>query len=175
MRFTDFTTGDAGIPPPLKLGIVGLGPLGALLAGRFARAGHLVFVHTYGRFPDQLMGIRATFCTRPRGVAERADIIFVAEPEAWPGDTGVMAGLSAGKTVICVGEPDARGARGGMAEGGTAEALRALGCDCLDLRMPRGEDGLATLASYAVGGPQPAWQRLRPLFERRLGVSTLHS
>jgi 2-hydroxy-3-oxopropionate reductase len=172
--------GDEGIlgrpGGSLRVGIVGLATVGALLAVRFARAGHLLFVYTHRRFPDHLTGLRATLCTRPRGVAERADIVFVAlrgAPEqaaCLDGATGVAAGWSKGKAVVCVDAGDGSGTEA------IAGALRGIGCDCLELSVPAGEAGLAELVSrVAAGGTHPLWSRLRPLFDRTAADAALHA
>jgi 2-hydroxy-3-oxopropionate reductase len=160
----------------LRVGIVGLATVGAPLASRLVRAGHLLFLYAHRRFPDHLVGVRATLCTRPRGVAERADIVFVAlrgAPElaaCLDGPTGVAAGWSKGKAVVCVDAGEGSGTEA------MAGALRGTGCDCLQLSVPAGEAGLADLVSRAAaGGTHPLWSRLQPLFDRTAADAALHA
>ncbi|MDP1566380.1 MAG: NAD(P)-binding domain-containing protein, partial [Polaromonas sp.] len=90
----------------LKLGFIGLGIMGAPMAMHLLQAGHMLFVNTLGKVPQELADSGATLCTTARGVAERADIIFVMVPDTPDveavlfGNEGVAAGLSKGKTVV---------------------------------------------------------------------------
>ena len=61
----------------LKLGFIGLGIMGAPMAGHLLKAGHTLFVHTRSKVPPELVDGGATICTSAQGVAERADIIFL--------------------------------------------------------------------------------------------------
>ena len=64
-------------PSPLKLGFIGLGIMGAPMCANLIKAGHQLFVHTRGKVPEAIADSSATQCTTARGVAQRADIIFV--------------------------------------------------------------------------------------------------
>ena len=47
----------------LKLGFVGLGIMGAPMAGHLLAAGHQLFVNTLGKIPAQIAESSATQCT----------------------------------------------------------------------------------------------------------------
>ena len=66
---------------PLKLGFIGLGIMGAPMCNHLIAAGHQLFVNTRGKMPANIAESSATQCTTVRGVAERADIIFVMVPD----------------------------------------------------------------------------------------------
>ena len=66
---------------PLKLGFVGLGIMGAPMCGHLIKAGHQLFVHTRSKVPAEIAESSATQCTTPKGVAERADIVFTMVPD----------------------------------------------------------------------------------------------
>jgi 2-hydroxy-3-oxopropionate reductase len=151
---------------PLKLGFIGLGPMGAHMAGHLIKAGHQLFVYTLGKVPPLVADSSATFCTRARGVAERADIVFITVPDA-PGvenalvnENGVAAGLSKGKIVVdmCSISP--------IASKAFAQKINAIGCEYLDAPVSGGEVGArnATL-SIMVRGPQATFEKIKPLFE----------
>jgi 2-hydroxy-3-oxopropionate reductase len=76
------------------------------------------------------------------------------------GETGVASGLSAGKTVVDMSSISP------IATKDFAQRIGTLGCDYLDAPVSGGEVGAtnATL-SIMVGGPQVAFDRIRPLFE----------
>src|SRR5437899_4100011 len=91
---------------PLKIGFIGLGIMGAPMAGHLINAGHQLFVFKRGKLPESIANSRATQCTNAQGVAERADIIITMVPDTPDveavlfGDKGVAAGLSKGKVVV---------------------------------------------------------------------------
>ena len=150
---------------PLRLGFIGLGIMGAPMAGHLVAAGHTVFVHTRGRVPPAIAESRATLCTTACGVAERADIVFTMVPDTPDveavlfGPHGVAAGLGTGKTVVDMSSVSP------IATKDFAQRIAALGCDYLDAPVSGGEVGAknATL-SIMVGGSEAAFERVRPLF-----------
>jgi 2-hydroxy-3-oxopropionate reductase len=150
----------------LKIGFIGLGTMGAPMAGHLIKAGHQLFVHTIGNVPAPVAGSSATVCTTSRGVAERADIVFTMVPDTPDVETvlfaenGVAAGLSKGKIVVDMSSISP------IATKAFAQKINAIGCDYLDAPVSGGEVGAknATL-SIMVGGPQATFDRVRPLFE----------
>lgn len=150
---------------PLRLGFIGLGIMGAPMAGHLVAAGHTVFVHTRGRVPPTIADSRATLCTTACGVAERADIVFTMVPDTPDveavlfGPHGVAADLGTGKTVVDMSSISP------IATKDFAQRIAALGCDYLDAPVSGGEVGAknATL-SIMVGGTEAAFERVRPLF-----------
>jgi 2-hydroxy-3-oxopropionate reductase len=90
----------------LKLGFVGLGIMGAPMAGQLVKAGHEVFITTRSKVPQELASSSAVQCASPSEVAQKADIIFIMVPDTPDvekvlfGDKGVAAGLSKGKVVV---------------------------------------------------------------------------
>jgi 2-hydroxy-3-oxopropionate reductase len=151
---------------PLKIGFVGLGIMGAPMAGHLIKAGHQLFVFTLGKTPDSIVASNATQCTSARGVAERADIVIIMVPDtpdveaALFSESGIAAGLSKGKIVVDMSSISP------IATKAFAQKINALGCDYLDAPVSGGEVGAknATL-SIMVGGPDNTFERVKPLFE----------
>jgi len=151
---------------PLKIGFIGLGIMGAPMAGHLIAAGHQLFVYTHGRVPNAIAESSATQCTNASEVAKRADIVFLMVPDtpdveaALFGERGVAAGLNGGKTVVDMSSISP------IATKSFAQKIRALGCDYLDAPVSGGEVGAknATL-SIMVGGEPEVFERIRPLFE----------
>ena len=150
----------------LKLGFIGLGIMGAPMAMHLLQAGHMLFVNTLGKVPQELADSGATLCTTARGVAERADIIFVMVPDTPDveavlfGNEGVAAGLSKGKTVVDCSSIDP------IATRGFAKKIQALGCEWLDAPVSGGEVGAkAASLTIMVGGEPQTFERVKPLFE----------
>ncbi len=151
---------------PLKLGFIGLGIMGAPMAGHLIKAGHQLFVYTHGKVPAPVAGSTATVCTSARGVAERADIVFTMVPDT-PDveavlftENGVAAGLSKGKIVVDMSSISP------IATKVFAQKINALGCEYLDAPVSGGEVGAknATL-SIMAGGAQATFDKVKPLFE----------
>jgi len=151
---------------PLKLGFIGLGIMGAPMAGHLIKAGHQLFVHTRGKLHPDIAGSSATVCTSAQGVAQRADIIFLMVPDtpdveaALFGAEGVAAGLSKGKTVVDMSSISPIDTKAFAAK------INALGCDYLDAPVSGGEVGAkAGSLTIMVGGPDAVFERIKPLFE----------
>lgn len=64
-----------------KIGFIGLGIMGAPMAGHLMQAGYKLVTHTRGKTPEAFASGGATLCTTNQGVAERADIIFLMVPD----------------------------------------------------------------------------------------------
>ena len=55
----------------LKLGFIGLGIMGTPMVMNLIKGGHVLFVNTRSKVPQELVDAGATVCTNPAGVAER--------------------------------------------------------------------------------------------------------
>ena len=154
----------------LKIGFIGLGTMGAPMAGQLIKAGHQLFVYTRGKRAPDISGSSATRCDSARDVAGRADIIITMVPDTPDveavlfGETGVAAGLQAAggarKVVVDMSSISP------IATKTFAQKINALGCDYLDAPVSGGEVGAknATL-SIMVGGPEAVFERVKPIFE----------
>ncbi|MDP2255774.1 MAG: 2-hydroxy-3-oxopropionate reductase [Polaromonas sp.] len=149
-----------------KLGFIGLGIMGAPMAAHLIAAGHEVFLHTRSKVPADLLTGQATACRSAKEVAEKADIIFLMLPDTPDvaavlfGDEGVASGLSKGKTVVDMSSISP------METKGFSQKINALGCDYLDAPVSGGEVGAkAGSLTIMVGGPDAAFERVKPLFE----------
>ena len=149
-----------------KLGFIGLGIMGAPMAGHLIKAGHALFVNTRSAVPADLMAAGAQACATAAEVARNADIVFMMLPDTpdvakvlW-GDNGVAAGLSQGKTVVDMSSISP------METKEFAQQINALGCDYLDAPVSGGEVGAkAASLTIMVGGPDAAFEQVKPLFE----------
>jgi 2-hydroxy-3-oxopropionate reductase len=151
---------------PLKLGFIGLGIMGTPMAGHLIKAGHQLFVYTVGKIAPEIAESGATICTNAKGVAERADIVFIMVPDTPDvaavlfDAEGVAAGLSKGKTVVDMSSISP------IETKQFAAKINALGCDYLDAPVSGGEVGAkAASLTIMVGGPEEAFGRVKPLFE----------
>ncbi|MBU3640401.1 2-hydroxy-3-oxopropionate reductase [Polynucleobacter sp. Fuers-14] len=150
----------------LKLGFVGLGIMGAPMAGHLLNAGHEVFINTRSKVPEALVSSAAMQCASPQEVASKADIIFIMVPDTPDvekvlfGDKGIAAGLSKGKVVVDMSSISP------IATKEFAQKINALSCDYLDAPVSGGEVGAkhATL-SIMVGGEEAVFERVKPVLE----------
>ena len=149
-----------------KLGFIGLGIMGAPMAGHLIAAGHEVFITTRSKVPEALQTGKAVVCKNAQEVAEKADIIFMMLPDTPDvqkvlfGENGVAGGLSKGKTVVDMSSISP------METKTFAEKINTLGCDYLDAPVSGGEVGAkAASLTIMVGGTEEAFARVKPLFE----------
>ena len=150
---------------PLNIGFIGLGIMGAPMAGHLLKAGHQLFVYTRGKVPEEIASSSATKCVSAKGVAERADIIITMVPdtpdvaEALFGEAGVAKGLSAGKIVVDMSSISP------VETKQFAQKIEALGCDYLDAPVSGGDVGARNAAlSIMVGGKADVFERVMPVF-----------
>ena len=149
-----------------KIGFIGLGIMGAPMAGHLLEAGHSLFVNTRSDAPEPFAS-RATVCASATEVAKQADIIFLMVPDTPDvekvlfGEDGVAAGLSKGKTVVDCSSIDP------IATKSFAKKIADLGCGYVDAPVSGGEVG-AKAASLTImcGGDEATFARVRPLLDK---------
>jgi 2-hydroxy-3-oxopropionate reductase len=160
---------------PQKIGFIGLGIMGAPMAGHLIKAGHTLFVYTRGKLKPEIAEAGVTVCTSAKAVAEHADIVITMVPDTPDvaavlfGDEGVAAGLKeskrgpdgrVGKTVVDMSSISP------IETKAFAAKINALGCDYLDAPVSGGEVGAkAASLTIMVGGSEEAFARIKPLFE----------
>jgi len=151
---------------PQKIGFIGLGIMGAPMAGHLLDAGHQLFVNTQGPVPE-LFVAKATVCASAAEVTKQADIIFIMVPDTPDvekvlfGENGVASALAKGKTVVDCSSIDP------IATKGFAKKITDLGCGWIDAPVSGGEVG-AKAASLTImcGGDEGTFGRVRPLLEK---------
>ena len=150
----------------MKVGFVGLGIMGTPMAANLLKGGHQVFLFSIPSVPQSLVDAGGVSCASGKAVAEQADIIITMVPDtphvaaALFDDNGVAAGLSKGKTVVDMSSISP------METKEFAKKINALGCDYLDAPVSGGEVGAkAASLTIMVGGPDAAFERVKPLFD----------
>ena len=156
---------------PQKIGFIGLGIMGAPMAGHLLDAGHQLFVNTQGNTPEPFIS-KAKICASAAEVARQADIIFIMVPDTpdvekvlfgEPGTHGVAEGLkdSRGKIVVDCSSIDP------IATKAFAKRIVALGCGYIDAPVSGGEVG-AKAASLTImcGGDEGTFERVKPLLDK---------
>ena len=150
----------------MKLGFIGLGIMGTPMAGHLKAGGHDLFVATRSKVPQALLDAGAVACTSARDVASKADIVFLMVPDTPDveavlfSENGVASGLSKGKTVVDMSSISP------IETKAFAKKINELGCDYLDAPVSGGEVGAkAASLTIMVGGPDAAFERVKPLFQ----------
>ncbi len=150
----------------LKLGFVGLGIMGAPMAGHLIAAGHEVFINTRSKIPDELVSSAAIPCFSPAEVASKADIIITMVPDTPDvekvlfGENGIASGLSKGKIVVDMSSISP------IASKEFAHRINALGCEYLDAPVSGGQLGAkAATLTIMVGGNEATFAKVEPVFE----------
>ena len=149
----------------MKIGFIGLGIMGAPMAGHLIAGGHQAFVHTRSKVPAALIEAGATACATAAEVAAAAEVIFLMVPDTPDvekvlfGMGGVASGLTKGKTVVDMSSISP------IATKDFATRIEALGCDYLDAPVSGGEVGAkAASLTIMVGAKPEAFARIQPLF-----------
>ncbi len=149
-----------------NIGFIGLGIMGAPMAGHLINGGHTVFTFTHGDTPRALIEAGAKVCASGADVARSADIVITMVPDtphvedALFNPEGVAAGLSKGKIVVDMSSISP------VATKDFARRINALGCEYLDAPVSGGEVGAkAATLTIMVGGSAAAFDRVKPLFE----------
>ena len=140
--------------------------MGTPMAGHLIKAGHEVFLFSIPSIPAELVDAGGKPCASGKEVAQNADVIITMVPDTPHvqdvlfGEHGVSKGLGAGKTVVDMSSISP------MATKQFAQQINALGCDYLDAPVSGGEVGAkAGSLTIMVGGPEAAFERVKPLFE----------
>ena len=149
----------------MKLGFIGLGIMGAPMAGHLRAAGHQLYVHTRSTVAAALTEAGAEACASATEVAQAADIVFLMLPDTPDvekvlfGENGVASGLTAGKTVVDMSSISP------IETQAFAKRIAALGCHYLDAPVSGGEVGAkAASLTIMVGGTETAFEKVQPLF-----------
>ena len=149
----------------MKIGFIGLGVMGAPMARHLAGAGHeIVTVLNRSPLPQDL---KASVVASPAEVARTSDIVVTMLPDTPDvecvllGQSGVLAGISAGKLVIDMSSISP------IATAEFAARIRETGAGYLDAPVSGGEVGAkAASLTIMVGGPVAEFERALPIFEK---------
>lgn len=149
-----------------KVGFIGLGIMGTPMAGHLIAGGHEVYLYDVRPPKAELTDKGGKACASSKEVAQKADIVIVMVPDTPDveavlfGQNGVAEGLSKGKIVVDMSSISP------IETKEFAKKINALGCDYLDAPVSGGEVGAkAASLTIMIGGPQAAFDKVKPLFE----------
>ena len=158
----------------MNLGFIGLGIMGAPMAGHLIAAGHDLFLKTRRAVPEALVAAGGTACATAAEVAERADVVILMLPDTPDveavlfGADGVADAIRPGKTVIDMSSISP------IATKDFAARIAERGGAYLDAPVSGGEVGAKNAAlSIMVGGGEADFGRVKPLFSA-MGKTVTH-
>lgn len=151
-----------------KIGFIGLGIMGAPMAGHLLDAGYtVVATDRRGAPPKELTAKGLQAVASNKAVAEAAEIIISMVPDTPHvgdvlfGEEGVAAGLSKGKLFIDMSSISP------IATKEFAERVAQTGADYLDAPVSGGEVGAkAASLSIMCGGSDGSFERAKPVLEK---------
>lgn len=151
----------------MKIGFIGLGIMGAPMAGHLQQGGHdLHVVKHRSPIPEEILNAGATEHPDAAQVAANSEIIITMVPDTPDvervlfGDAGVAQGLSAGKVVVDMSSISP------IATKDYAARINEAGCEYLDAPVSGGQVGAkAASLTIMVGGSQKTFDKVKPLFE----------
>lgn len=159
-----------------RIGFMGLGIMGAPMAGHLLAAGHALTIANRSGGPrvQALLDAGATWAETPAALAAASDIVITIlgfpqdVEQVWRGAEGLLAGAKRGTLLVDMTTSSPRLA----AE--LAGDAAAKGCAALDAPVSGGDIGARNAAlSIMVGGGSEAFARAQPVFAR-MGKTIRH-
>ena len=151
----------------MNIGFVGLGIMGAPMAGHLIAGGHQIITCIHKTFaPKTLIESGLKVVENAKEVAKNSEIIIVMVPdtpqvqEVLFGQDGIADGLDNGKLVIDMSSISP------IETKEFANAIKGMGCGYLDAPVSGGELGAkAASLTIMVGGSEEDFSRALPIFE----------
>jgi 2-hydroxy-3-oxopropionate reductase len=158
-----------------RIGYIGLGLMGKPIARNLLKAGYSITVHNRSRAAvDELVAEGAKGADSPRAVAEASDVVFTNLPDSPDvelvalGPDGVIDGCRPGMIFVDNSTIKPETARK------IAVKLGEKGVSALDAPVSGGDVGAqAGTLAVMVGGPQPAFEAVLPIFQA-MGKTITH-
>jgi 3-hydroxyisobutyrate dehydrogenase len=160
-----------------RIGFIGIGIMGAPMAGHLAKAGYALAIHDIRRASAEALASEhasITVLDTPKAVGEISDIVITMLPsgayvrEVALGNSGIVAGMHSGGLLLDTSSSEP------WLTLETAKALAAAGIDMVDAPVSGAQAGaqLAQLV-FMVGGAKESVNRVMPLFHV-LGKQVFH-
>lgn len=153
----------------IRIGFIGIGIMGAPMAGHLARAGYPMTLHDIDQDKAEAVAVRypgVTTAESPAAVAAQSDIVITMLPagayvrEVALGDKGLIHSLKPGALLLDTSSCEPWLTRA------TADALAARGIAMVDAPASGAQGGaIAAELVFMVGGSPQALARVRPLLE----------
>ncbi|RYG87585.1 MAG: NAD(P)-dependent oxidoreductase, partial [Alphaproteobacteria bacterium] len=158
----------------MQVGFIGLGVMGAPMAGQLIAAGHEVYLYRVKDSNGDLLERGGKHCGSAGEVADQAEVVILMLPDTGDvesvlfGEGGIADHLSTGKLVVDMSSISP------VATKQFAERLGARGVGYIDAPVSGGEVGAkAATLSIMVGGNDADFARALPLLET-MGKNITH-
>ncbi|MCJ2037342.1 2-hydroxy-3-oxopropionate reductase [Methylobacterium sp. J-068] len=158
----------------MNVGFIGLGIMGAPMAGHLIAGGHSLALKTRRQVPESLVAAGGRPCASAAEVAERSDVVVLMLPDTPDveavlfGAEGVAEGVKPGAVVVDMSSISP------IATRDFAARLAERGAEYLDAPVSGGEVGAKNAAlSIMVGGKEEVFARVKPLFDL-MGKTVTH-
>jgi 2-hydroxy-3-oxopropionate reductase len=158
----------------MNVGFIGLGIMGAPMAGHLIAGGHSLALKTRRQVPEALVSAGGHACATAAEVAERSDVIILMLPDTPDveavlfGADGVAEGVKRGAVVVDMSSISP------IATRDFAARLAERGAAYLDAPVSGGEVGAKNAAlSIMVGGNEETFARVKPLLDL-MGKTVTH-
>jgi 3-hydroxyisobutyrate dehydrogenase len=160
-----------------RIGFIGIGIMGAPMAGHLTSAGYTLAIHDINRaraesFASEHEGI--TVLDTPRAVGEISDIVITMLPsgryvqDVVLGNSGIIAGMRSGGLLLDTSSSEP------WLTLETAKAVSAAGIDMVDAPVSGAQPGAqAAQLVFMVGGSKESVDRAMPLFQA-MGKQVFH-
>ncbi len=151
----------------MKIGFIGLGVMGAPMAGHLLDAGHTLVVYARRReAAEALLARGAIWADSPKELAAQSELVMTSLPgpaeieQVVRAEDGLMAGFRAGSGYIDFSTSAPAAVRALAAD------LAPIDVTMMDAPVSGGPKGAASkkLAIW-VGGPRPAYDRYKPVLD----------
>lgn len=151
----------------MNIGFIGLGVMGAPMAGHLANDGHSIFsCLNSSPLPGELEDKDVTIVSTPSAVANRCEITIIMVPDTPDvervvvGKDGLVDHIGENSLVIDMSSINP------IATEELAKTINAKGGQYLDAPVSGGEVGArAASLTIMVGGPKTAYERAKPIFD----------
>jgi 2-hydroxy-3-oxopropionate reductase len=150
----------------MKIAFIGLGIMGAPMAGHLIKGGHEVWLSDIKPVPPTLVEAGGKAAKSAKEAAEKSDVIITMVPDtphvesALFDELGVAKGLSKGKIVVDMSSISP------LATKEFAKRINQLGCEYLDAPVSGGEVGAKQASlTIMVGGSEVTFEKVKPLFQ----------
>ena len=150
-----------------RIGWIGTGVMGESMCAHILNAGYPIYV--YNRTKEkakELVDKGATWCSNPRDVAEKSDVVFtiVGFPndveEVYLGENGILKSIKTGSIIV-----DMTTSEPSLAQKIYGEAKK-IGVSSLDAPVSGGDVGAKTgKLAIMIGGDKETYEKVLPLFE----------
>ena len=140
----------------MNIGFIGLGVMGAPMAGHLIAGGHKVFLHSRRGAPEALRNAGGVAAANAAEVARQSEVIILMVPDTPDVETvlfgadGVAEGLTRGKVVVDMSSISP------IATKQFAARIEALGCDYVDARAAKSAPRRRRVPSWSARATRPS-------------------